>query len=208
MFEVIKKLYERSKFGEHPSEQQIVSFEKEWRCALPEDFRSFILEYGCWGGSFGTHGGHNLLRMQDWFDGFCFDPPWFTNREDPDPLPTNWLAEPCPLTPDLQVMNFDSELYSHISKEPLPGESPYDTSRRIHKLRWEIFKDWKKYIPPYKIDPFQGCITISYGGCSYYDALIVTGPARGRILHMECEGQSLPHWAKAQNFSEYCKKGK
>lgn len=49
------------------------------------------------------------------------------------------------------------------------------------------------------IDPFQGAIAIADQGCTYYAALVVTGPQRGRIMYLDVEG-GVPYFVENEDF--------
>jgi hypothetical protein len=49
------------------------------------------------------------------------------------------------------------------------------------------------------IEPFQGAIAIVDQGCTYYAALVVSGPHRGRVMHVDVNG-SVPYFVENEDF--------
>jgi len=96
----------------------------------------------------------------------------------------------------------------------MPGIIPFEREPEYISNDWLILpcpitadmnlnNDWLKLFSKDTIDPFQGCISIAFHGCTFYDLLIVTGKDRGSIMSMD--GDYGPPKFIAQNFKDYCK---
>ena len=62
-----------------------------------------------------------------------------------------------------------------------------------------IDKKWKQMLPPGVKDPYQGTLTICEQGCTYVVLLIVSGPARGRVVYIDLDGQP-PYFLREPDF--------
>ena len=175
--------------------EEVTTFEREWNFQLPEDFKNHISKYGL---------DPNLLPIRWWFDGFPYDAPWnkVPGWRQEEPISKDFLSEPCPITPEADLTQPKHEDYAHIDRAPRPGENPSQTDIRVLQEADPISRGWIHKLPPHKIDPYQGTICIAYHGCTYYDLLIVTGPARGRILNMDAD-YGPPFWDKSASFEAY-----
>lgn len=184
---------------------EIALFEQQWNFKLPEDYRHYIIQHG-FDGLTGRRLVPRLLPPEEWFAGFPYDSPGYssTNSRPEDKLSSNFLSEPCPITLGADLTPTTTRDYAHI-KKLLPGETKEQAQVRSWKEGCLVSRRWVTKLPPHEIDPFQGTICITYHGCTYYDLLIVTGPARGRILNIDAD-YGVPFFDKAPNFSEYIKR--
>lgn len=49
-------------------------------------------------------------------------------------------------------------------------------------------EDWDERLPDGALERYQGTLALTEEGCGYYSALILTGPARGRVAGVSLEG--------------------
>lgn len=59
--------------------------------------------------------------------------------------------------------------------------------------------NWQQMLPAPVGHPYQGTITICHQGGAYYGLLIVSGPAHGRVVYVDLDGQS-PYFVREPDF--------
>jgi hypothetical protein len=134
---------------------QLAQFEASHAVKLPEDYAEFLtgIANGCPGPAEG------ILPLECWAETVMVSA---TATAGPD-----YLAEPCPLHPDL----------------------PRDAS-------------WMKALGSPRYGPYQGAMAIGRRGGRRYTVLVVAGPHRGRVVHIDLE-LTAPRFAAQRKFLDW-----
>jgi hypothetical protein len=59
--------------------------------------------------------------------------------------------------------------------------------------------EWEQMLPAGVENPYQGTLTIGSQGCTYYVLLVISGPARGRVVYIDLDGQP-PYFLREPDF--------
>jgi hypothetical protein len=148
------------------SVDQVADFERTWRCRLPEDYRTFLLQLGNGGAGpyYGVfplgkaHSGFDLVEYTTW--GFDLGAPFPHSRK--------WNDE-------------------SLLKKGAPLERDFDSYEDFE----EAMEAWQESEAGFKArDSYydaagtgQGSFPICHHGCGFVDWLVVTGPEAGHVWH-------------------------
>ncbi len=158
-------------------ESELVAFESRHGVVLPEDYRQFLLLAGD-GGAGPYYGIEPLAEWDYWCEQESEEPGFLASPspiEDNDSLKQAWAA----------VRERDGRMRSGVIK---PGAGPSDA--------------WEQYFPDLW-DWARGSMHVCDHGCTYSSRLIISGPARGRIVNVDAQGWYPPYFVRDLNFVDW-----
>jgi hypothetical protein len=148
------------------SVDEVSSFERAWRCRLPEEYRSFLLSAGNGGAGpyYGVfplgmaHSGFDLVEFDDW--GFDLSVPF--------PHSKAWNKESLLFVGAPQRDGFESEEDFEVAMEAWQDSEAAEKARDAYYLA---------------AGTGRGSVPICHQGCGFVDWLVLTGPEAGNVWH-------------------------